>query len=489
MSDQFGPWATSINVGANPQLSSFWRRRLRMLVPASQTSLVLSPRSLGCLLATGALLIGVPTLHLGVAAAEEEKPSTAGQLPARNDVSEKPAPSTEQGSSKQVGNRNRSGDKEKGSAEAGAAQRAYEATVAAYRTGNADIEAVYRWSCRWMQADRDKQGNAAIKSHLARIQAFHSQIAELHKIGSRGGEEANLAAASYYVVEAKEMLDRTNTSGADIDDTKRVLDEFYRFYSLKEGEVWKRIAPPFSSARSVYCWTSESRHGERLMWGLPSHQRTPTSMRFTWRDGALHLAGWSVGGSEVFYSLTTLAGIHRQEIEGDVELMRSEGVQCDWICREGVPKQKMIAELEKVLNRDCKLNVKLSLRDEERQVFVARGEFKLHPLPGVKNRKGIYLYDKESPESYDGGNFTHGSLDQFVRAIGPYVRIRTACEVQKPPKDDLAWYGCPSPEHSRLEDVKDRDAASVLKHVTEQTGITFTEETRTVPVLHVERVK
>ena len=45
MAHQYGPWATAINVGQNPQLSAFWRRRLTMLMSTSQTSPVLSGRN------------------------------------------------------------------------------------------------------------------------------------------------------------------------------------------------------------------------------------------------------------------------------------------------------------------------------------------------------------------------------------------------------------------------------------------------------------
>jgi hypothetical protein len=63
-----------IDVGGNPQLSTFWRRRLTMLVPVSQTSPVLSRRSLLRLVAAGALTAILPTLHVAPMAAAEEKP-------------------------------------------------------------------------------------------------------------------------------------------------------------------------------------------------------------------------------------------------------------------------------------------------------------------------------------------------------------------------------------------------------------------------------
>ena len=48
MTNPYGPWATAINAGRNPQLSASWRQRLTMLVPTSQTSPVLSRRLSSC---------------------------------------------------------------------------------------------------------------------------------------------------------------------------------------------------------------------------------------------------------------------------------------------------------------------------------------------------------------------------------------------------------------------------------------------------------
>ena len=79
MSTQYGPWATSINVGRNLQLSSFWRRRLTMLVPTSQTSPALSRRNILWLVTAGVIMLLLPTLRSSPVAAEEEKPATVGK--------------------------------------------------------------------------------------------------------------------------------------------------------------------------------------------------------------------------------------------------------------------------------------------------------------------------------------------------------------------------------------------------------------------------
>jgi hypothetical protein len=69
MSNPYGPWATSIDIGGNPQLSAFWRRRLTMLAPTGQTSPVLSRRSLLWLGAVAVVTAIVPTFRSAEAVA------------------------------------------------------------------------------------------------------------------------------------------------------------------------------------------------------------------------------------------------------------------------------------------------------------------------------------------------------------------------------------------------------------------------------------
>jgi hypothetical protein len=84
-----------------------------------------------------------------------------------------------------------------------------------YESGQTDIEAVYRWSCRWMQAERAERGVAAIQSHLDRMRKFSEKIKGLYDVGAVGGEAANLAAVRYFVVEAKEMVKKGIASSSD----------------------------------------------------------------------------------------------------------------------------------------------------------------------------------------------------------------------------------------------------------------------------------
>jgi hypothetical protein len=73
MEINYGPWAMPIEANSNPQLSSFWKRRIKMLVPVSQTCHTLSRRNLLWLGAAALLLAVLPTFHSAPVAADENK--------------------------------------------------------------------------------------------------------------------------------------------------------------------------------------------------------------------------------------------------------------------------------------------------------------------------------------------------------------------------------------------------------------------------------
>ena len=96
MAKQYGPWATMIDLGGSPQLSTFWRRRLTMLAFASQTSFSLSRRNLLWLGAAALLLMALPTVHFAAAGedgktGESNAPSTAKEPGTQPSQTKEPA--------------------------------------------------------------------------------------------------------------------------------------------------------------------------------------------------------------------------------------------------------------------------------------------------------------------------------------------------------------------------------------------------------------
>ncbi len=77
MNHDFGPWATLIGTGRQPQLSAFWRRRMTRLADVSRTRPALTwPNVIG--LALAGLLLGIlSTFHIGAGLADEPAARTA----------------------------------------------------------------------------------------------------------------------------------------------------------------------------------------------------------------------------------------------------------------------------------------------------------------------------------------------------------------------------------------------------------------------------
>jgi|GEM_PF-2968461 len=92
-----------------------------------------------------------------------------------------------------------------------AAARAFEATQAAYNSGNATLEALISWSNRWLAADlelarsREEQLEAT-RAHFRRIRDMHRKIAAMYRSGSRGGEAQSMATADYYLADAERRV-------------------------------------------------------------------------------------------------------------------------------------------------------------------------------------------------------------------------------------------------------------------------------------------
>ena len=83
MNRSFGPWTTAMDSGSGTQLSTFWKKRMTMLPIVRHSPAVVTRRARLLLMATAALALVLPTLHLArtVAAveAEPEKPAAVGK--------------------------------------------------------------------------------------------------------------------------------------------------------------------------------------------------------------------------------------------------------------------------------------------------------------------------------------------------------------------------------------------------------------------------
>jgi hypothetical protein len=81
-----------------------------------------------------------------------------------------------------------------------------------YETGRASAEDVYQWSRRVAEAARQESPNGPIRitaaqDHVNRMKLLHDRVAELHKLGMKGGDETIFQATRYYVIAAEQELE------------------------------------------------------------------------------------------------------------------------------------------------------------------------------------------------------------------------------------------------------------------------------------------
>lgn len=85
-----------------------------------------------------------------------------------------------------------------------AAERAYRTTAAGHRAGRAQVEAVYAWSVRWLDAALDaapKAGKQALADHAKRMADLDAEVQKMAAAGTAGPLEAD--AAAYFRIEAE----------------------------------------------------------------------------------------------------------------------------------------------------------------------------------------------------------------------------------------------------------------------------------------------
>ena len=250
------------------------------------------------------------------------------------------------------------------------------------------------------------------------------------------------------------------------------------YYTLQKNQVFKRItnAPP--EARS------------RLL-------REHSNGRF--HPSGHFLAGLSPAGlfatinsHEPDYSLHQLVGficfVREQcaaeaEVDGDLDSAKLNG---DIIFRIDSTDNDCSAGLAKLLHDEFGINAAVAYRDVPRKVIVLRGHWKFKALP-----QAPALTDMSQPCIELFGNYPldkHSKLvsssqtgrPRIARNLGDQLNEQVIIEAD----------GLPGFVSMRSYGEIPGDAANrnlVLQHLQEQTGLTWTEETRTVSRLIIEK--
>jgi hypothetical protein len=260
-------------------------------------------------------------------------------------------------------------------------------------------------------------------------------------------------------------------------------------YTLAEGEFLKRIPPPFPEARMAWYRAGNPGQAESIPKG-------PDSMLFRLENGGPRNWGMSFGGYDVADVLEAAAGVYPQFIDGP-ENIRKLAVPGDWIVRADAPAEKIVADLERILNRDFSAKVRLRFVETPLEVFVARGRYKHTALEGQRAVDETQLTDRIAradivhifgeqfnPNSGAGGGLGH--FNEFCSWLGEWIGAPVVSDLEQPPGGEISWrLHNPSP-YTDEQRAKAHDAKLVLANVAKQTGLEFVREKRPVRMLVID---
>lgn len=261
-------------------------------------------------------------------------------------------------------------------------------------------------------------------------------------------------------------------------------------------EMWKQLQPP------------SARNGQR---------RAPGIFAFDWNGGnpqdpiALGDVQRSTMDIVCLLAAATM-GIQSWELETGANLPDiNYSVPGDVVYTSTMPPDRAAALLEDALQRELQVQVKLSLRNVQRKVFVLRGkwhftrinfkETKSPPSIGGKTVDPLvelFGGDVFDPHDHDGGGgltsvsdklptfIANGTMSSYLaRQTSEWIGHEVIIEASGLPVT-IGWRGHIPRVATAESDRQAREPQAVLKHLCEQTGLTWTEETRTVRRLIIE---
>ncbi len=256
--------------------------------------------------------------------------------------------------------------------------------------------------------------------------------------------------------------------------------QFNQVYDLADGEVVRRIRPPFVPARSAF-WkaTNNPAPGDRMP--------PPDQMVFVW-NGQIATAGEAWGQVDLLNMvLQSVMRWNTGDFEGLPDLL-TRSVPGDWVVRAGATEQEKVAGLLAILQRDVDPAITIQKQQVERETIVARGKFEYQPHVDASGGNQMILYS-DPYVAEDGGGGGAGTLAQFLNAMGNCAGMQVVDEVDRDRPEMVSWHTLGSCWLSRRPKDPDRSKKldSLLRNVAAQTALSFAREQKKMNVWVVGR--
>jgi len=271
--------------------------------------------------------------------------------------------------------------------------------------------------------------------------------------------------------------------------------EFRKAYGLKDGEVLRRVPPPYPKCRAEYFRDLTRAAYKRSKLEVPEEEAnrdySDHFTKFGWADG------WAVDrlracivpvepevGGTLLQVATMTTGFPHTRVEGDDALLEQK-VTGDFVVRAGADPEKVAAALEKVLRKECERSVSLAIKEVERKAYVLSGKWDAKPLPDRKEHE-IEVYGFELTDRAVGGGGT-GDLATMVAHTEGFINVPIVLgKIEGAPKRVEWHYNARSP-FTEAQRAQDTDPESVMRNLAAQTGLTVVSEKRAIKVLVVRK--
>jgi RNA polymerase sigma factor (sigma-70 family) len=238
-----------------------------------------------------------------------------------------------------------------------------------------------------------------------------------------------------------------------------------QLYGLRGNELLRLVPPPFDKVREeVY---------------KPSgFTRAPQAMVIFWWKGKPLITSDMPGPN--WYDVTGLMypilNVWSQDVEGDPDVKKTI-IPGDFVFKPGGNPEQLSTPLANLISQATGYPVTLTFRRVERPVIVFKGKWR--PSTGKADQKIEVYAEKLNGDSY----YVHGGyVDTLAFEIGDFIGKSVTIEATNLPRK-LNWH------INYSDDGILPDSKLVCQHIQEQTGLTWTVETRLVKRLFIERQK
>jgi hypothetical protein len=171
----------------------------------------------------------------------------------------------------------------------------------------------------------------------------------------------------------------------------------------------------------------------------------------------------------------------------------------DWVVRQDAisRRDRLVADLESILNTDFHANVNVALREVERNVFIATGDYAYVPFDPKKPKPKTTKDDGRFKETFEidevdlfavvgrepehKGRAWGYEFNELLSVMSWYLGTPIVNEVSTPPTNLISI----TPMFS-YPDLQPGEPQMILNNMTPQTGLVFRPGKRTIKVLSIE---